>query len=155
MKKKFALALMLALVTVVGTALAQTRKSTGGPFAPLRQRFAARFQERIQEELRLTDEQKAQIRAIIEAARPTVAPLLREAAVNHQALNAATANGQFNETQIRAIAVRQGRVAANLIVEKERVTTQIYQILTPEQRARAQEMKTQFETRIRELIEAR
>ena len=150
MKKKIAIALALAVITLAGGILvfAQGRhgKRLGrfGGGSPL---------EHIARKLNLTDTQKTQIRAILEAERPTVQPIAARMLANQQQLNQLTANGQFDEQQVRAIATQQGQLASQLIVEKERVQAQIYQILTPEQRTQAQELRTEIEARIRERIE--
>ena len=91
-----------------------------------------------------------QIRAILEAEKPKIAPLVMDLATGHKALQTATNEGNFNEAQIQTIAAKQGETIAALIVEKERVKTQIYAVLTPEQRAKAEELRTRIEQRIQD-----
>jgi len=114
--------------------------------------FIRRILNRIADRLDLTDEQRAQIRQILEKERPVVQPLLEDAKATRQQILAATANGTFNEEQITALANHQAQNMAKLIVERERVKTQIYQVLTPEQRKKVEEMKERFEQRIRERV---
>jgi Spy/CpxP family protein refolding chaperone len=105
---------------------------------------------RVARELNLTDQQKVEIKAIIEAERPRVEPLVRQLAATRRELREATANGQFDEAQVGALASRQGQTLAQLIVEKERVKSQVYGVLTPEQRAKAAEIINRIESRIRQ-----
>ncbi len=98
--------------------------------------------------LDLTEAQKTQIKAILEAEKPTVQPLVMQLTAQHKELRTVTDDGQFNEAQVQAIAARQGQTMTQLIVEKERVQSQIYTVLTPEQRAKAEKMRDQFMSRI-------
>jgi protein CpxP len=118
-----------------------------GPWA---HRRGAWMLERIAHHLSLTDDQKNQIKTILTTERPRVEPLIQQLAENHQEMRRATQKGQFDEAQVRAIAQQQAQTVGELIVEKERVKSQIYSILTPEQRARADQMLDQFEARMRE-----
>ena len=53
----------------------------------------------------------------------------------------ATADGKFNEAQVRAIAAGQAHTMSELIVLKERVRARICnEVLTPEQRIQAARM---------------
>ncbi|MGE0885686.1 MAG: Spy/CpxP family protein refolding chaperone [Blastocatellales bacterium] len=101
--------------------------------------------------LDLTDAQKEQVKAIHEAEKAKVEPLLTQLREAHTAMREATANGQFNEEQIRAIAAKQSQAQVELAVSHARVQAQIYQLLTAEQRAKldkfAQERKTRMENR--------
>lgn len=112
--------------------------------------FLRRFLGRLDGYLDLTEAQRAQIKTILEAERPKLQPLVLQTATMHKAIVEATATGEFNEAQIRALATRQGQNVASLIVEKERVKTQIYQVLTPEQRTKLEQLRQRFETRVRE-----
>ena len=69
------------------------------------------------------------------------APLMAQAAKNRQQLHEATANGKFDEAQVRTIAAQQAQTMSELIVAKERVKAKIYnEVLTPEQRSKADQM---------------
>lgn len=106
---------------------------------------------RMAEKLDLTDEQKAQVKQIMETSRAKVQPLREASQANHQKMKTATANGQFDEATVSAIATEQATIGAQLIVEKQRTKSQIFQILTAEQKVRIQ----QFEEQRRERSENR
>ena len=114
------------------------------------QPFLRRFLARLGNYLELTETQRAQIKTILETERPKLQPLVIQAALTHKEIVEATKTGEFNETQIRALATQQGQHVANLIVEKERVKTQIYQVLTPAQRTKLDQLRQRFEARVRE-----
>lgn len=95
-------------------------------------------------QLALTDAQKEQIKQILNSARPRIQPLLLQLAMAEIAMRTATRNGTFNVMQVRLIATRQGQIIGNLIVEKERIISEIYNILTPEQQAKFNQLQGRF-----------
>ncbi len=84
--------------------------------------------------LDLTDEQKAEVKKIVDAERTIMQPIHQQMQKNREALKEATKDGQFNETQVTQLAQQQGELMAQMIVSRERVKAQVYKILTPEQR---------------------
>jgi len=96
--------------------------------------------EHMARELNLTDDQQAQVKTILESARAAIEPLHKKMEEAHRQIEAATANGQFDEAQIRAIASQQAQAMIDSIVEHERTKAKIYSILTAEQRVKADEL---------------
>lgn len=94
--------------------------------------------------LDLTDEQKAQVKTITQASREASKPLHEQMKANRQKLQTLSDSGNFDQAQVQALADEQGRLTAQMIVEKEKVKSQISAILTTEQKAKAAEMKAQF-----------
>jgi Spy/CpxP family protein refolding chaperone len=103
--------------------------------------FIERTLGRMSRDLDLTDAQRAQVKAILETERASVAPLLTDAARNRQALRESTAGGKFDETQVRSLAASQAKSMTEMIVARERARARIYnEVLSPEQRAKADQM---------------
>jgi protein CpxP len=96
--------------------------------------------ERMARDLNLTADQLTQVKAIFDAQRTVVEPLMKQMGEYRKQLDTATADGQFNEEQVRAIAQQQAQTAAQLTVENERTKAKVYNILTPEQRELAKQM---------------
>lgn len=105
--------------------------------------------------LDLTDEQKAQMKAIRQASKETVKPIREQMKANRQKLQTLSESGTFDQTQVQAIAAQQGNLSAQMIVEKEKVKVQMLNILTPEQKAKAAEMKAQFQQKREERMQKR
>lgn len=105
--------------------------------------------------LDLTDEQKAQVKQIMEASRDKNKAVREQMKANHQKLDELTSNGAFDEAQVTAIANSQGALQAKMIVEKERVKSQIFAILTDEQKAKAAQMKEQMKERFKNKMNKR
>lgn len=111
-------------------------RGPGGPPPPEGGRMMLHF-------LDLTDAQKAQIKTIQDAEdakEEAFHAKLREA---HDALRAATAQGQFNEAQVRTLAAAIAQNEIELTVIRARKDAAIYQVLTPEQRAKLDQFEAE------------
>ena len=91
---------------------------------------------RMTKQLDLTEAQQTQIKGIMAAEKTKIQPLMQQLRQNEQAEQAST-NATFDENQARAFAGKQAQLTADLIVEKERMRSQVYAVLTPEQRQKA------------------
>jgi protein CpxP len=87
-------------------------------------------------QLNLTETQKTQIKGIMAEEKTKIKPMMQQLRQNEQAENA-NVNGSFDENQARAFANKQAQLMTDLIVEKERTRSQVYALLTPEQRQKA------------------
>ena len=134
-------ALVIGLaVFVAGHALPGIQAQGHGDGLPRKHFPGPEMVEHIARALNLTDAQKTQVKTIFESARATSEPLHAKMDEVHKQLEAATANGQFDEAQVRALANQQGQIMADTIVEHERAKSKIYAILTPEQRTKADQL---------------
>jgi Spy/CpxP family protein refolding chaperone len=94
------------------------------------------------EYLQLTDMQKTQIGNLVQAQKPVMEPLLKELANGQKQLADATANGNFAQDRVTSIATQQSQTLAQLIVEQEKLKSQIYsQVLTPDQQSKMDNMR--------------
>jgi Spy/CpxP family protein refolding chaperone len=103
-------------------------------------------------ELNLTEAQQTQIKGILADARTRTKPLIEQLRQNEQAQNAAI-NGNFDETQARAFAGKQAQIMSDLIVEKQKTKSQIYSVLTSDQRQKALQLMQQHEQRRQERLQ--
>lgn len=100
-------------------------------------------------ELNLSDAQKAQIKSLWAQERPTVTPLLRQVLAECNEMSAANANGSFDETKARAVVDKQAATVSQLLVERQRLISRIYnEVLTPEQRTKADQLRERMHGRI-------
>ena len=105
-------------------------------------------------ELNLTDAQKAQIKTIMQSNKASMKAVATQMAQNRAALLAATANGAYDPAKIQALAGQQAQLEAAMIVNRESVKHQIYtQVLTSEQQAKAEQLRTQEIDRINERLQ--
>ena len=89
---------------------------------------------RLMDELDLTDAQREQIRTLVDAHRTAVEPLHDQLKSNRDAINEASLAANFDEARVRALAASAQTIHTDLVVAEARLTSQIYALLTPEQR---------------------
>ena len=105
--------------------------------------------------LDLTEEQKVQMKQIRQTSKEKIKPIREQMKANRQKLAELSAGGNFDQAQVQAIAAQQGSLSAQMIVERESVKSQIFQILTPEQKAKAAEIGAQRKQRMQERMQKR
>lgn len=105
-------------------------------------------------ELNLTDAQKEQIKTIMKANHASMKTVMQQMAQNRAALLAATANGAYDPAKIQALASQQAQLQAAMVVNHEAVKHQIYtQVLSSDQQAKAEQLRTQEINRINEHLQ--
>ena len=147
--KKFTAAFMAIALITVGTIFVFAQQSEGG-----NGKFKRGFGHlggfgRLAKKLNLTDAQKEQVKQIMEASKAKIQPLKENMKSIHQQMESATADGKFDEAQVQALATQQANIMAQMIVEKERIKSQFFAILTPEQQAQAKQLKQQMKERFK------
>lgn len=148
--KKLIIGFTVFALVAIGTIFAFAQKSDGGGKRHGRGFGGHRGGFGLLAKLNLTDAQKEQVKQIAEASRAKIKPLMESMRTNHQKMETLTANGQFDEAQVQAVAQEQAAISAQLIVEKERTKAQMFQILTAEQKTQAAQMKEQMKEKMKE-----
>ena len=148
MKNRIVILIGIAALIVGGVVFASAQGGPGQDGRPPQHRgdgpppppFGVPDIEHLSRELNLTDAQTAELKPFLDTERPAVEALMKKLDEAHKQLNETTAGGHFDEAQVRALATQQAQTMADLIVEQERVKAKIYNALTPEQRAKVEEM---------------
>lgn len=86
------------------------------------------------EQLDLTPDQRVQVRAILDQAQPALDELRARMGENRKQLQALTQTEAPGDAAIRALADDQGKLKAEMIVQRSRVQVEINKVLTPDQR---------------------
>jgi Spy/CpxP family protein refolding chaperone len=92
---------------------------------------------RIERQLELTDEQREQIRGILNQEKPTIIALdaqLREENIE------LSGQSTFDESAIRRIVQQHDTTRTNALVEREKVRFEVLSVLTAKQRTRLMQM---------------
>ena len=139
---KILLAMLAMLVS--GIAVAQSAMHHGGFGA---QHHMLGF---LTKQLDLTEAQQAQVKDIFSKEKPTMAPLMMQNGKIHQQLMQEAISGTFDQAKVQALAAQQGQIAAAMAVEHARIASQIYNILTPDQRTKAQQLLQQHMERMQQ-----
>ena len=140
------LALLLCGATIFAYAQGPGGEGFGGP-GHGRMGFLAR-------ELNLTDAQKAQVKTIMQANRASMKTVMQQMAQNRAAMLTATANGAYDPVKIQSLATQRAQLEATMTVNRESIQHQIYtQVLTADQQAKAEQLRTQEINRINERLQ--
>jgi Spy/CpxP family protein refolding chaperone len=97
--------------------------------------------------LELSETQRQQVRATLDANQEAQRALHERAFAARQALEAAIMADVVDEAAIRARSAELGAIEADVAVARARLVSQVFQILTPEQRAQAKAMQQEAATR--------
>ena len=149
MKKRSIVILAVAAVLIIGGIFAIAQRARhhgfGGPGMHGRGEMMAL------RALDLTNDQKAKVKEIMEANKSAIQPIREQMKANHQKL--ADLKGSFDEAAVTEIAKSQGDLTGQMIVARQRVKSQIFAILTDDQKAKAEQihegMMRRFKDRMR------
>lgn len=134
-----------------GMAVAQTpAPAPATPPAPgkaaMRPRGAIRH--RMLQALNLTDAQKQQAKAIFQQTKQNIQPIAQQAKQNREALAAAV---KANDTaQIQQLSAQQGNLQGQLVAMRSESMAKFYATLTPEQRAKADQIQQRVRQRMQQ-----
>lgn len=148
MKKTKILTLGVLLVTLAALSTSMVAAQPGrhgGRFGGSHEGpFGGFMMERIADRLDLSDEQRSELAAILEAYRPESELLGETLSVTRKELDDQITADDFDEIAIREAAERSAAVRADLAVLRARIHTEVLQVLTEDQIAEAREMRERF-----------
>jgi periplasmic protein CpxP/Spy len=147
-KKTKILTVALAVILVAGVAGAWAAASGQGRWG--HGGFEHHMLGMMTDYLDLTDAQQAQVKQIFASEKPTMMPLVQQMHQTRQQLRQLEQSNTFDEAKVRALASQQSQTMAELTVEKAKVANQIFNLLTPEQKAKAQKFLERREARFQE-----
>jgi protein CpxP len=123
----------LIAAIAAGLAIAQ-------PAVPARGAGRQAARHRMMKALDLTDAQKQQARLIFQQARETAQPVAKQLKDNREALQAAIKAN--NAAQIQTLSAQSGALQGQLAAVRSQAMAKFYANLTPEQQARAEEIRS-------------
>ena len=104
--------------------------------------------------LDLTDAQQTQIKAILTKEKPIMAPMVQQLAATHSQLRQLEESAAFDENKARALAAQQSQTMVDLIVEKSRMKSEMFQVLTADQKTKLQKFESRHEQRFMNGLDA-
>ena len=139
MKRRILVIASIAVLVVAATvlALAQGHMDQG---EKMRGHEPGDMIEHISVALSLTDAQKEQMKALLEAQRPMEEERHAKLDDIRKQIDAASANGQFDEATVRPLANQQAQLMADEMVDHLRLHAKMYSLLNAEQRTKADQM---------------
>jgi len=103
--------------------------------------------------LNLSDAQRTQIRQIFEGAKSGMQPLWQQQRQNHKAMMDLITSGSFDQAKAQAIANQSAQLHAQMELQHAQLTSQAYQVLTADQKAKFTERLAQRQQRFEERMQ--
>ena len=143
--------LVAALAVLLGSVIAKSQTTDAPPPPPMhgphefgmggpRMGFFAK-------QLNLTDDQKAQAKAIMQKEHPTMKPLMQQEHQIDQQLRQYV-EGPYDATKVQALAAQKAQIQAQITVNETRIHNELYQLLTPDQQAQLKQLQANHEARM-------
>jgi Spy/CpxP family protein refolding chaperone len=126
---------MAAIITVATAALAFSQTGKGGS-KPKAGGLGFEL-GMMTDYLELTDTQQGQVKQVLASAEPTLIPLKQQLGQTKQQILQEVGTGTFDQAKITALASQQSQTETQLNVEKARIIAEIFNILMPDQKAKA------------------
>ena len=130
----------LTLTLLGAVAVAQGHMHGGGMPGDHMLRFMTDY-------LDLTDAQQTQAKDILDKGKASMEPLFQQMGQTHSDIAQVVHSGSFDEAKVRALAAQQSQAMQEMIVQKARIDSQLFQILTPDQKAKMLKHEAQHEHR--------
>jgi len=99
--------------------------------------------------LNLTDDQKSQMKTIMQKERSNMKPLHQQERAIDQQLREFV-EGNFDEAKVQTLAVQKAQIQAQLTVQETRIHNELYQILNADQKTQLKQMEAEHKARIEE-----
>lgn len=135
MKKKYVVAAVVAVVLTAVIAAAAQQVSG------MRYQWGGFFVRHLIHELNLTADQRTAIKQILVEERPALQALCNQAQQQRSQLRSMSS---FDEEKIRTIAQANSSTYVDLVVERERIRSKIFAVLTPEQQNKVNQLTNEF-----------
>jgi protein CpxP len=97
--------------------------------------------------LDLSDAQKTQIKQLRISERSATEPLMQQAHEGHVQMTELVQSGNFDETKAQTIAASLSQTDTQLMVQHAKVEAAIFQLLTPDQKAKLTQLTSQRKQR--------
>ncbi len=141
MKTKWmVLAVAGAMSAVLATCVAIAQRESGW----MQMRASGLMMRGVERDLGITDEQRTQIKSILKTEEPAIEAL---AVRVHEEQMQLQAQPGFDEGYVRAFAKQHESTMEDVLVERVKVRNEIRDVLTSEQREKADQMRSAFYSR--------
>ena len=146
--------LIAALAVMLGSALAKSQTTDAPPAPPTRAHFHEYGMEGhrmafFASQLNLTDDQKTQMKAVMQKEHPAMKPLFQQSRQIDQQLRQYV-EGPYDEAKVRALATQKAQVEVELTVAHTRIHNEMFQLLTPDQQAKLKEIEANHAARMQQ-----
>ena len=148
--------LVASLAVLLGTVLAHSQTAADAPPPPPMGHgpgFGLGHMGFFAKQLNLTDEQRTQMKAILQKERPNIEPLMRQQHEIDLQLRQ-FAEGTFDAEKVQGLAAQKAQVQSQLTVAETRIHGELYQMLTPEQQSQLKQLEAEHEARMQQHMQS-
>jgi Spy/CpxP family protein refolding chaperone len=151
--------LIAALAVLLGTVIAKSQTAGDAPPPPPMHGWGHGFGMAghrlgfFAKALNLTDDQKTQMKAVLQKERPVMKPLFQQSHQIDLQLRQ-YAQGTYDEAKVRALAAQKAQIEVEMTVQKTRIHNELFQLLTADQQAKMKEIQARHEARIEQHMPA-
>jgi Spy/CpxP family protein refolding chaperone len=143
--------LIAFLAVVLGSVVAKSQTAEDTPAPPMHRHGMGMGMEGhlhfLAAKLNLTDDQKTQMKAILEKEHPTMKPLHQQERQIDQQLRQYV-EGTFDQAKVATLAAQKAQIQAALTVQETRIHSEMYQLLTADQKTQLKQMEANHEARM-------
>jgi len=143
--------LLVAVLSVLFvTVIARSQPADAPPAPPAHSHefgHRGRGMEFLADYLNLSDAQTEQMKGILAKERPALKPLVQQLRQTRQQLKQYE-QGAYDEAKVRALATQQAQTMVELAVQKTRIHSEMFQVLTSDQQAKMKEVQARHEARM-------
>lgn len=100
-------------------------------------------------DLNLTDDQRAQIKTILQDERPAIEAIAEKIEAGNRQLRSKPA---FDEAFVRSVAQQQAANITDAIVEREKIRSEIFAVLNPDQQKKLDEISQDWRAAVRDRL---
>jgi Spy/CpxP family protein refolding chaperone len=144
--------LAAALAVVLGSAIAKSQTADAPP-PPQMHGFGFGMEGHMMgffaKYLNITDDQKTQMKAVLQKERATLKPLMQQLHEMEQQLRPYQ-EGTYDAAKVQAIVSQQSQTLVQLAVEESRIHNELFQLLTPDQQSKMKEFEANREARMQQ-----
>ena len=140
-------AIAVLFTTVVANSQSQTAEAAPPPMHEHGHGYGEHMMVFFADYLNLTDAQQAQAKSIMEKEHATLKPLFQQVHQTEQQLRQYEL-GAYDEARVRALAAQESQAQIELTVQKTRIHSELFQILTPDQQTKMKQFEANREARM-------
>jgi Spy/CpxP family protein refolding chaperone len=104
-------------------------------------------------QLNLSDDQKAQVKQIFQAEKPTIKPIMQQEMQAHLQMIQLITSGNFDEKKATLLAQQEAQTHVAMEVEHAKIGAKIYQLLDSDQKAKVSDMVAKHQQRMQQHLQ--
>lgn len=143
--------LIAALAVLMGATIAKSQTADAPPPPPMHGHEFGHDHHMgfMAQKLNLTDDQKAQMKAVMQKEHPTMKPLMQQQHQIDLQLRQYV-EGNFDQAKVQTLAAQKAALQAQITVQETRIHNELYQLLTADQQSQLKQMEAQHEARMQQ-----